>query len=223
MMQAIVTGRWIGAKPRYNGVVMIEIGVAYPAADCGCEPGCGPISLYYERRAHAYFNYASHSLYAQAVQNYEYALVRGYPFHMFTAMTAYTVTLNCCGYLSLYTDTYEYTGGAHGNTVRKAETWRLCGARRVTLTRLFPGVNVRRVILREVYQQISEQIAQGNDVYFDDYQRGVVRYLSLRRFYLTPDGVVVYYPLYTIAPYSSGIVTFLIPYDRFGGSPLFLP
>ncbi|MEA4987263.1 MAG: RsiV family protein, partial [Anaerovorax sp.] len=57
-----------------------------------------------------------------------------------------------------------------------------------------------------------EQIKKEPEIYFDDYETLVVETFNPKNFYCTPEGVVVYYLQYDIAPYSSGIREFLIPY-----------
>jgi hypothetical protein len=40
--------------------------------------------------------------------------------------------------------------------------------------------------------------------------------LKVNNFYLTKEGVVIYFQQYDIAPYSSGLPTFVIPYGPGG-------
>lgn len=112
--------------------------------------------------------------------------------------------------ISLYTDQYQYTGGAHGNTVRTAETWNLAWGRRLSLCELFPShENCTKFVLQEIGRQIESE----PDLYFDQAKKLAEENFDPARFYMTPNGVVVFYEAYEIAPYSSGIRTFLIPYE----------
>ena len=119
-------------------------------------------------------------------------------------------TLNRACIVSLYTDEYQFTGGAHGMTVRTADNWNLRTGRRFALCDLFPRHrDCRQMILR----QIITQIARDPSSYFDNYRELVVQNFDPRRFYLTQDAVMVYFGLYEIAPYSSGMPVFAIPYE----------
>ncbi|MCB6366550.1 DUF3298 and DUF4163 domain-containing protein [Intestinibacillus massiliensis] len=111
---------------------------------------------------------------------------------------------------SVYTDVYQYTGGANGTTVRTAETWNLETGRPVPLSALFPA---RTDCEGYILGQIKAQVARQPDQFFPDAAALAAQYFDPRRFYLTPQGVTVYYSLYEIAPHSSGIPAFRIPYD----------
>ena len=52
---------------------------------------------------------------------------------------------------------------------------------------------------------------QNESIYFPDATEKV---MSMKKFhfFLEPDNLVIYFPLYEIAPYSSGIPQFRIPY-----------
>ena len=64
-------------------------------------------------------------LYKQAVQAYLDSQAQDFPFHAWEAHMEFFITYNDNCFLSMYTDRYEYTGGAHGNTIRTSETWEL--------------------------------------------------------------------------------------------------
>ena len=161
-----------------------------------------------------FYHYASTVLYRQAVFAYQNQQADGAPFHPYDAVMKYEVTCakNC--FFSVYRDCYEFTGGAHGNTVRRSDTWNLATGKNVPLGCFFrPGVNYRRTLFEEVLRQAKENMEKCPDLYFEDYQELIRRYFSLCHYYLTPDGPVIYYQLYEIAPYAAGFVTFSIPKD----------
>ena len=124
----------------------------------------------------------------------------------YEAIRDYTLTYNEDCLISLYTDQYEYTGGAHGNTVRSADTWLLPQAERLTLGQLFPADNTYLVRVElAVIDQIEAQNAAGTGAYFDNYRELVPQTFNPAQFYLTPEGLTVYFQQYDIAPYASGI------------------
>lgn len=128
-------------------------------------------------------------------------------------VTAFETTFNESCVLSLYFDQYEFTGGAHGTTVRCSDTWNLQRGCCLLLRDLFArSVNYKAYIIENINRQISESISKDGD-YFDDYACLTARYFNERQFYLSPEGVVVYFQLYEIAPYAFGIPTFVIPYS----------
>lgn len=215
-MQAIIAKKQMRAKPEYRNTVMVDVDIAYPQVTTAPSPSGAAISEYYKARATAYYDYATGKLFDMAVKDYIMGRKNNVPFHTYTAMMTYEVTYNQKDFLSIYTDVYEFTGGAHGNTVRYADTFSLKYGRKMALSDFFNGRGYQTVIFGSILAQISVQISRGTNDYFDDYQKNVFQYFSEKNFYLTPEGLTVFFPLYTIAPYSSGIVTFVIPYAEFG-------
>lgn len=199
----------------YKNTLMLDIKIEYPEIT-------GPISLRSELILHKYYmndlrkiyRYAKLELYPMAVDSYKYAVSQGFPFNAYTLIREMNVTFNDKGLISLYFDTYEYTGGAHGLTTRVGNTWSLDAPKLLTLDDLFaPGFDYADVIIREITRQAHENIKAGNDIYFDNVEANIVSNFNPANFYLTPDGVAIFYPLYSIAPYAAGIQVFVIPYD----------
>ncbi len=171
------------------------------------------INQYYEMKAIAYQMYCEHKLYKLAIEQYEYSIKNGYPVRKFEALVVYTMTYNQNCTISLYFDKYEFTGGAHGNTVRYSDTWSLQKGIQIKLSRLFANQNYKGYIIKTINEQIAEQIKNGSNQYFENYSQLVAENFNEDNFYVTPKGIVIYYQQYEIAPYSSGIPTFTIPYS----------
>lgn len=197
----------------YNGVVVLHYRIEYPEfRSVRYHTSVDAINRYYERSALNYRNYAETELYDMAVEEYKSAIENGYPVRVFEVMQVFEVTFNMACIISLYFDRYVYTGGAHGITARTSQTWDLQRGTEVTLERLYRcNVDMKRYLLR----LIEEQIREEPDIYFDDYRQLIDEYFREENFYCEPQGIVIYYQLYEIAPYASGIRTFLIPYDCF--------
>ncbi|MPN50228.1 hypothetical protein SDC9_197854 [bioreactor metagenome] len=141
---------------------------------------------------------------------------RQIPVRAYEARQVYQVTdLRAC-VLSLYFDRYLYTGGAHGSTVRTSQTWNLHGCRLLCLGRLAEGLPHDPSYL---LGQIEAQIQADPQPYFDNYSELIGKTFHPDSFYSTPEGIVLYYQQYDIAPYASGIREFLIPY----GGPITNP
>ena len=160
------------------------------------------------------------NLYQMAMVEYEYSVANNFPIRLFEAYVDFFVTYNQnCG-ISLYFDQYEYAGGAHGLTVRYSDTWNLQKSKRIDLSEIFPyKSNYREYIIDMINQQIASEIANGNNPYFENYSQLVDENFKANSFYLTKAGVVIYFQQYDIAPYSTGLPTFLIPYTPLGATP----
>ena len=58
----------------------------------------------------------------------------------------------------------------------------------------------------------SRKISSAMASYFENYKELINKTFNPNSFYCTPEGISVYYQQYDIAPYSSGIREFLMPY-----------
>lgn len=183
------------------------------------QPLANKLNTLYKTKAIMYERSNIMNLYQMAMVEYEYSVANNYPIHQFEAYVNYTVTYNQNCIVSLYFDQYEYAGGAHGLTVRYSDTWNLPKSKRMELSEFFPYNNhYREFIIQNIINQIEKQIEEKSAMYFDDYQKLVNENFKINNFYLTPEGLVVYFQQYDIAPYASGIPTFLIPYGPGGAT-----
>ena len=151
-----------------------------------------------------------------AVEQYKGDIENGFPIRTFEAILTFRVTYLCKCVISAYFDRYEYTGGAHGNTIRESQTWELnkCGLLELCqLVRCLP--DCKTYILAVVEKQIEKE----PEIYFENYSELISNTFNEKSFYCTPRGIVVYYQQYDIAPYSSGIREFLVPYTTCVISP----
>jgi len=161
-----------------------------------------------------YYMYVSIKLYDLAVETYKDSLANNFPFHPYEAYMEYKITYNQDGFLSLYIDKYEYTGGAHGNTVRSSDTWELCNGAHIPLYCYFkPEANYKELLIEEIIRQADENMDTDTPPYFEDYRKLIVENFNPLSYYLTPEGLSIYYQQYEIAPYATGIVVFTIPYS----------
>ena len=196
---------------KYKGTTLLTYQIEYPEFTSACYPlSVAVINKYYQTKALKYKNYCETKLFRIAVEQYKGDIANNFPVRVFDAMMGYTVTYSAACILSLYFDTYEYTGGAHGNTVRSSQTWDLQRCKRIPLSRLFGcGIDYEAIILAFV----EKEIKKNPDLYFENYKELIRSTFNKKSFYCTPDDIVIYYQQYDIAPYSSGIREFAIPYS----------
>ncbi|MFT3985782.1 MAG: DUF3298 domain-containing protein [Lachnospiraceae bacterium] len=112
----------------------------------------------------------------------------------------------------MYTDTYTYTGGAHGNTVRASNTWNLVTGTLIQLGEVYPLTPDSIINLREcIQQQISERLQENPGIFFENYTFLLKDTFNASNFFLQPLHGTIYYQQYDIAPYSTGIPEFYFP------------
>jgi len=210
--QNIVTVRKIVLEDdlKYNGKTLLTYRIEYPEFRSSFyQMSLTVINRFYRDKALMFQKYCETELFDMAVKQYEGDIENDFPVRVFEALLVYNVTYSAACIISLYFDRYEYTGGAHGNTTRDSQTWNLQKCRIIKLRKLFRCTDDYKSYILNI---VEEQIKLDPDIYFDNFHELISEYFNEDSFYCTPDGIVIYYQQYDIAPYSSGIREFLIPY-----------
>ena len=159
--------------------------------------------------------YGRKKLYPMAAKDYTQSDNENRPFHTYDLQNAIFAPYARAPFLSTYNDVYEYTGGAHGITTRYSDTYNTRTGRRLPLSKFFPeSCCYKDIAIEEIKRQA--QIRQKNEqMFFDEYLEDIPKYFECKNYYLRDNGLVIYYQLYTIAPYSSGIIEFFMPFSVF--------
>ncbi len=204
--------RVIAEEMQYDGVTVLSYRIEYPEFESdNYKKAIKSINQFYQGRAVALQNEFRTKLYQMAVDQYLFDIENGFPVRAFEALQTFNVTYNRACVISLYFDNYQFTGGAHGSTVRTSQTWNLRTGQMIRLRQLYGCRNDYQSYIKN---KIIEQIRENPDIYFDNYEQLVKQTFKVDSFYSTTEGVVVYFQQYDIAPYSSGIREFLLPYNR---------
>lgn len=208
--RANIVMRKIARTFTYNNTPVLTLSILYPEVTLRHYPDAqNSINFQIQAQVRDFLHYVSGDLYQQAIATYKESQENGFPFHLYEAILNYEITYNQHCHLSLYRDQYTFTGGAHGSTVRASDTWNLISGRSVPLSDFFPAGQDYRTSLID---QITKQASENPDIYFEDYQALIAKYFNEEHYYLTSSGAAIYYQQYEIAPYSTGIVVFSIPY-----------
>lgn len=217
-LKADIISREIQKKYTYKSVEILTLDISYPEIHLDHSPQVqNHINSFYQHAANQFSNYAATQLRKSAIENYEYAHKNDYPFHAYDAVMKYTVTLNGNCLLSTYFDQYEFTGGAHGTTVRSSSNWDLVSGNSIEMEDLFESnEDYSKLVVAQILQLANQMVSQGNNIFFEDYKELIVKYFNPNNFNLNPSGITVYYQLYEIGPYVSGIIEFDIPYKDLG-------
>lgn len=207
----LVKTKTLEREMKYRGELLLTYRIDYPHFT-GAENFMAVMSVncFYSRRARSYQRHLERVLYPQAVRQYRFSQEKGFPTRAWEATEEFKVTEETDCIVSMYMDRYEYTGGAHGNTVESAQTWLLPKGEPVSLHGLFACP--RKESMEYLFRIIEAQIKSQPEIYFENAGELARKNFNKQNFYCTPRGLVVYYQLYDIAPYSSGIRRFRIPY-----------
>lgn len=138
----------------------------------------------------------------------------GWELRKYIATTYYIVHYQKDDLLSLSVFYYSYTLGAHGYTLQRAYNFNLENGKGILLGDI---LKEKKDDVDMINQEIKRQMALNPQEYFSDFS--VFQSISQEQpFYLIEDGIVIYFGLYEIAPYASGIRYFRIPYFLFRNS-----
>lgn len=201
----------IREKLKYNGETLLTYQIEYPNFRSNWYPLCLlKVNKFYQEKALAFQKYCKTELFRMAIIQYHESIKNNYPIRAFDAVLSYEVKyLHSC-IISIYFDQYEYTGGAHGNTIRESQTWNLQNCDLIKLRQLIRLPEYRAYI----FLHVESQIKMNSDLYFENYRKLIDNAFKEDSFFCIPEGIVVYFQQYDIAPYSSGIREFLLPYTN---------
>jgi hypothetical protein len=123
--------------------------------------------------------------------------------------TQYKITYNSKGKLGVLFEDYVYSGGAHGMTYRKSYLLDLSTGQEYGLKDLFrESAAYVTLVNQEVKRQMDESgLTPGLLSPFESIKPD-------QDFYLTEDGLVIYFQLYEYTPYALGFPEFQINYDK---------
>ncbi|MFT4107786.1 MAG: DUF3298 and DUF4163 domain-containing protein [Lacrimispora sp.] len=198
----------------YRDIPVLTYTIYYPEFTSTCsQSAVQSINRFYAFQAKNKETYCRTVLYQQALEQAQYVQANQFPFHGYEFMSVYKITYNNCCIASLFTDQYSYLGGAHGNTVRDSQTWDFDTGEQMELSSFFPGnPEFIDMLFTSMEQQIQEQMKTSPSMYFDDYAALLRGNFNINGFYLKPEGIIIYYQQYDIAPYVSGIPEFFFPF-----------
>ncbi len=107
--------------------------------------------------------------------------------------------------LSFVTNTYWYTGGAHGMTTLESYTVNTKSGEIYSFNSLFnPNSNYKKVILDKIKKSIDKE----KDLYFQEAKATVDEAKGNYKFYIDGNKLVIYFGVYELRPYAGGISRF---------------
>ena len=116
-------------------------------------------------------------------------------------------------FISIVSDIYQYTGGAHGTSVWRAKNIDTLTGTEVLLADLFEDNNYKTVLNTLIEQEVTEHPEDYNDLW----EKPQIKDSNQRDFYISDNGLVVFYQPYDLSYYARGFVEFTIDYDDISG------
>lgn len=154
--------------------------------------------------------YIEDNLLQEAQNLYEYNKAYGYPIMTYEIIQNFNITYNENNIISLYYEQYIYSGGAHGITTIKGQTWNMKYSKLMSLSDFYPCNDYYILYL---LKQINYEISKNPENYFDNYCNLVLETFKPQNFYITSSNTLcLFFNEYDIAPHSTGIPTFCMNY-----------
>ncbi len=135
-------------------------------------------------------------------------------FFNYEMMQSYTAKRTDDACISIISDTYQMTGGAHGNAVRTGATFDTASGQQLTFKDVFTDVDKAKEFINQ-YLLEEFKTDKYKDMLFEDYEKDVPTILDDNTWYLSDEGFVVICNEYIVSPHSSGIMEVTIPYADF--------
>ena len=197
-----------------DGIPVLTATVSLPRPAEDRSRAARRIRRFYQLQARSYLRYCENWLFPWAAAEYRRALETSAPLPCCTADLTHRVT--CCqdGVWSLYTESRERMGG-RTELLRRGDTWSLADGYPLPLAAFFPKREpVKRTLLALAAEEIAAQEAAGVARYHDKWRQQLRRSFNRENFFVTPEGLSIFWQMYAIAPAAEGIPTFTLPFGR---------
>lgn len=163
------------------------------------------LNRYYRRFAQSFLKYCESELYPRAAALCAEKMAVSAPWSTSRATLSYTVTHEDDTVLSLYADAAEENLPPR-LTLRRADTWELKTALPLPLFSLLSKNECRRAL-----QAAAQEKAERGEITRENYRRALRVHFSSRNFYLTPEGLCIFYQMHALGP---DIVMFHLPLEQ---------
>ena len=189
-----------------DGTVVMSVEYVFPGIeDAQSDPAWQKIQDYYAAEGMAYMGDAT-ELSGYAAGDYEVAQAMGEDFLPYGESMSYRIALQNESMVSIVRSYYanSVTGAAHPSNFQFSETFDLATGDKLSLGDCFTDPDAGRTRVLDLLEQkgadagYSREALEGelNDAYF----------------YLSDEGLVIYYQPDTLAPYAAGLLEFTLPY-----------
>lgn len=132
-------------------------------------------------------------------------------FSNYELTTAYEIMRLDTRILSVKGWTYEYTGGAHGNSGSGGITVDLESGQELELSHLMSD---HAGFMDRAQELVLAELDGRKDELFEDYESYVRQNLETTGWYLNAAGIEFVFTPYEIGPYASGSITVCVPYGE---------
>lgn len=143
---------------------------------------------------------------------YEYSMSEDIPWNAYEFSADAKVARKDNQIISVQTNGYIFTGGAHGSSYESADNFDTSSGARLTLADVSDDETKAHTFVEEfILQKIKDEYA---DVVLDGYEEFIPDILTDETWYMDEEGFTVICNEYIIGPHALGIIEFKIPYEE---------
>ena len=173
------------------------------------------IRVFYRLQNRAFLRYCQGELRPQAEREYRTARENSSPLPCFQAELTFQETYREGRLWSLYTELRENVAPGPPLRRRWGDAWDLATGYPAALSDFFPPrSHWKRKLLAIAAEEIERQEKRGLSRYHPDWRQRLRRSFNPRNYYLTPEGLAFFFPMYALAPPMEGIPSFLCPWEE---------
>ncbi len=182
-----------------------------------CFPSDGKtarIERYFDWLAQHWIDRWKTDLFANACRSLESTSDTGSVCQLWSASLRFTVTYWHDPIISIRLDTTESNGTSRPMLFCMGETWDCSTGYPRTLRSFFPPKSYgwKQELLCNIKAQAEEQLNSGESLLDQNCTAIMERTFDPSQFYLTEQGLNIFYPLYTLGAYAEGIPVFTVPF-----------
>ena len=172
------------------------------------------IGSFYRLQSRSFFKFCQRELRPWAETEYKAARIRSAPLPCFDASLEFRETYRSGRLWSVRTELRENAAPGPPTLLVWGDTWDLISGYPVALSDFFPSRSRwKRQLLTCAATEIERRQKRGLSCYHADWRRRLRKYFNPRSYFLTPDGIAFFYPMYALGPAAEGVPTFLRPWD----------
>lgn len=133
-------------------------------------------------------------------------------YHPMEFILSYDVHADRKNILSVTNYMFYYTGGAHPNSARVSRTFDMANEKELALSDVVNGdESERRTMIYDVFVNYMAEIYEG---FSAETAKVIDEEIENVKFYLTDNGLVLYFDVYSIGPYAMGYPTVELEYTE---------
>ena len=212
-----VTPEYIKKTLEFDNSNVLQINVKCPVVkitpSVDYKKAMKKINNFYDAAIKNFINYCETRLYKNAAAQFlANKTDEGKSFKPFGAVITFEVAYNKQDFLCIYLDINIYAGKGRGNSVRKAQIWRIDNGELLAPDKFIKFTRpVKQKICGYICETMEKQMEKGEEYYTKSDMPSVYKYLNAKNFYLSERGYCFFFPQNTIALFDSGIMAFEIP------------